>query len=193
MNSTPDDVIRAELGSSEQLLWAGQPPQGVVFRAENVFQIAVGLVWIGLSLFLNDSAIAPGGAAIFGLWRVPILLIGFYLSVGHFWLDIGHRARTFYAVTSERIIIVSGLWGRRVKSLDLNTLSDVALAEHGQGSGTITFGAVVPPFYEWYGQVGRIGFWREAVPHFMLAGDAREVYEFILKAHRSATQWTSPS
>ena len=97
------------------------------------------------------------------------------------------RAVTVYAVSSERVIIVSGVFARRVKSLGIDTLTDVSLTERGNGGGTITFGPV-PPYYGWYGGAGGPEFGRQAVPCFELATDARQVYEIIRGARRVFTQ-----
>jgi len=75
----------------------------------------------------------------FKLWGIPFVLVGLYIVVGRFFVDARTRGRTFYGVTSERIIIISGVFSRQTKSLQLRTLSDISLTERADGSGTITF------------------------------------------------------
>ncbi len=77
-------------------------------------------------------------------WGIPFVLVGLYIVLGRFIVDAMNRAKTFYGVTNERIIIITGLFFREVKSLNLRTLTDVSLSERGDGSGTITFGALYP-------------------------------------------------
>jgi hypothetical protein len=98
-------------------------------------------------------------------------------------VDAHQRASTFYTVTSDRIIIVSGPHARLVRSLNINTLTDVSLTELGNGSGTITFAPV-----SWYGRNQCAGFGQSAVPSFELAGEARQVYEVIRAAQGAARQ-----
>jgi hypothetical protein len=50
------------------------------------------------------------------------------------------RSRTYYGLTNERVIIISGLSSRTVKSLQVQTLTDVSLSEEASGTGTVTFG-----------------------------------------------------
>jgi len=50
------------------------------------------------------------------------------------------RSRTYYGLTNERVIIISGLSSRTVKSLQVQTLTDVSLSEDASGTGTVTFG-----------------------------------------------------
>jgi hypothetical protein len=91
--------------------------------------------------------------------------------------------RHYYAVTSERIIIVSGVFSRKVKSLNLRTLTDVSLDEKSNGSGTITFGAT-NQMSRWAGGISFPGWGQQQTPSFELAQGARSVYEAIRTAQR---------
>lgn len=133
------------------------------------------------------SCLAFGAPWFFAIWGVPFVLVGLYIMFGRFWVDARQRAHTCYAVTSERIVIVSGLFARRVKSLSIDTLSDVSLTERRDGSGTITFGSITP-FYWWYGGAGWPGFGPQAVSIFELAREVRQVYEIIRGVQRAARQ-----
>jgi Bacterial PH domain len=175
-----------QLGPREEVLWAGQPRGGLMLRAADGFLIPFSLLWGGFAIFWEASVIASGAPWFFAIWGVPFVLVGLYIMVGRFWVDARQRAQTSYAVTSERVIILSGLFVRQMKSLSLDTLSDVTLTERRDGSGTITFGPC-PPFYGWYGGGG----WptaHRAVPAFELADEARQVYEIIREAQRAAKE-----
>ena len=94
------------------------------------------------------------------------------------------RAGTFYGVTNERIIIISGLFSQQTKSLQLRTLTDVSLAQRSDGSGSITFGpaAFMGGFFprgSWPG-AGRF-----APPCFDLIDRPKEVYDIIRNAQRT--------
>jgi hypothetical protein len=180
-----EELIRGELGTGEKLLWAGRPRQGFVLRAADVFLIPFSLLWGGFAIFWEASVLASGAPLFFSLWGIPFVLVGLYIMFGRFLVDAQQRAATAYAVTTERVVIASGIFARRVKSLAIDTITDVSLTERVDGAGTITFGPV-PPFYWWYGGAGWPGLGHQAVPSFELAAEARQVYEIIRGGQRAA-------
>ncbi|MFO0892355.1 MAG: PH domain-containing protein [Isosphaeraceae bacterium] len=185
MGGEPQDLILGELGKGEKLLWAGSPRQGFVLRAADALLIPFSIMWGGFAIFWEASVLASGAPWFFTLWGIPFVLVGLYIMLGRFWVDARQRAETAYAVTSERVVIVSGVFARRVQSLGIDTITDVSLTERGDGAGTITFGPV-PPFYGWSGTAGWPGLGHQAVPSFELATDARQVYEIIRGAQRAS-------
>jgi hypothetical protein len=48
------------------------------------------------------------------------------MIVGRFFYEAMLRSRTYYGLTNERVIIISGLFSRTVKSLLVQTLADVS-------------------------------------------------------------------
>jgi hypothetical protein len=180
LDDLTEHVIGRELGQSEELLWAGRPRQGFSLGAADAMVIPFSLIWGGCAIFWEIAVIANGAPLFFPLLGVPFVLIGLYFMLGRFWVDSWQRAATTYGVTSERVVIVSGLMSRSVKSLNIDTISEVTLTERSGGSGDITFGSV-PPFYWWYAAGWPFSDWR-TVPSFELADNAREVYEIVRKA-----------
>lgn len=187
MGESPKEVMGREIGPSERLLWWGQPPQGFVLRMADAFLIPFSILWGGFAIFWETMVIATGAPFFFALWGVPFVLVGLYFMVGRFWVDARQRAATVYAVTSERVVIVSGLLSRRVKSLNIDTLSDVSLTERAGGGGLITFGSMPFPF-GWFAVTGWPGLGQDLVPSLELSSGAREVYETIREARRMATR-----
>ncbi len=136
----PESKLDGELREREQLLWYGRPKQGIRLRAIDALLIPFSLMWCGFAIFWEVTALTMGAPFFFALWGIPFVLVGLYFVFGRFLVEAKGREKTYYGVTDERIIIVSGLFSRKVKSLNLRTLSDVSLTEKADGSGTITFG-----------------------------------------------------
>jgi hypothetical protein len=177
--------ISQRLESGERLLWAGIPRQGIVFRPADWFLVPFSLMWGGFAIFWEASVLVGGAGIFFNIWGIPFVLIGLYLIAGRFVVDRYTRAHTTYGVTDRRIVIVSGSSGRRLKSLSLRTLTDVALDERADGAGTITFGAT-QPWAAWTQGMPWPGTSQYQVPQFELSSESRSVYNTIMEAQRAA-------
>jgi Bacterial PH domain len=176
-------VISSLLGREERVLWSAQPRQGIFLRSTDAYLIPFSLFWGGFAFFWEGSVVNSNAPAIMRLWGVPFVLIGLYLIIGRFFVDAKLRSNTYYALTTERIVIVSGLFSRTTKSLQLRTLSDVSLSESSGGLGTITFGPVAP----WWARTGGWpGSQRQQSPAFDSISAARDVYERIRLAQKQA-------
>lgn len=159
-SANPDamhEIIR-ELRSGESLLWAGRPCQGWRLHSIDAILVPFSVLWSMAAL----AAFAAGIEALIGtlrglpepitpeiLRRTGILSEGilvilfpasaFYLTCGRFMLNARRRARTWYGLTTERIIIISGLFARRVTEVPLHDLGHITFSHHEDGSGTICF------------------------------------------------------
>lgn len=173
------DEIRRQLGAGEQVLWHGRPRQGLLLRQEDAFYIPFSLAWAGLAMRMQ--AASGRGDPVAGLF----LLVGAYITVGRFVADAWVRTRIHYAVTGERILIVSGIFVHTVKSLNLAGLAELRLAERRSGEGTIVFGSERPlPAFG--------GRWSSLVhgpqlppPRFEAIPDASTVHALIRNAQRT--------
>lgn len=188
MNAFPEQ-IRQELSPGEQTVWWGRPRQGLVLRGSDAIAIPFSLLWCGcFAIFWESGVVSSNAPPFFVLWGVPFVAIGLYMVIGRFFVEAKQRASTFYAVTPERVLIVSGLLSRKVKSLNLRTLSDISLSQSGSGEGSISFGPQ-RPFASMFG-----GSWpgaeQQLGPRFDLISDAKLVYEKIRDAQRSAQPGT---
>jgi hypothetical protein len=175
--------IQQQIGSGERVLWSGAPRGGIVMRAADALYIPFSLMWGGFAMFWEYSVLQTNAPLVMRLWGIPFVLVGLYLIAGRFFYDAQLRKRTLYAVTDERVLIVSGLFSRQVQSLGLRTLADVSLSEDGDGEGTIRFGAgggslLMGGTAGWPGRGG------EQPPQFEMIPGARSVYERIREAQR---------
>lgn len=183
MPRNPDAEIQRELSQGERLLWSGQPRQGVRLRLSDLFMIPFSLVWCSIAFFWEATAIKNGAPFFFRLWGIPFIVAGLYFVLGRFIADARARARTFYGVTTERIIIVSGHFSRQSKSLSLRTLGEISLTERSDRSGTITFGPQHPAARNF--PAGWPGAAQYAAPAFEMIENAKETYELIRQTQRA--------
>ena len=181
MDHATEQVMTRELSPTERLLWAGRPLNGLRFRPADVFLIPFSLLWGGFAIFWEWSVFNSKAPFFFLLWGIPFVLAGVYLIVGRFVVDAWQREKTFYGVTNEHIIIVSGLLNRKVKTLNLRTLSDLSLSERSDRSGTITFGAT-NPYSSWFGGMAWPGVGQIVTPGFEMLQNAKTVYDTIRRA-----------
>jgi len=184
MFQSPENTLTQHLDRGERLIWSGQPRSGIRLRAQDAFLIPFSIMWCGFAIFWEASVIRTGAPFFFMLWGVPFVCIGLFFVFGRFFLDARSRAHTFYGVTSERVLIVSGLFTQQIKSLQLRTLTDVSLTQRSDGSGTITFG---PSHYlnSFFPAGAWPGAGRYAPPAFDLIEHAKEVYDIIRNAQRA--------
>src|SRR5213596_908013 len=129
MNYELEQVARSQLARNERLLWSGQPRGGVRLRASDALFIPFSLMWGGFAFFWEASVLQQGAPGFMALWGIPFVLVGIYIILGRFFIDAAVRARTYYALTSQRVVILSGLWTRELKSLWLRTLPELSLKE----------------------------------------------------------------
>ncbi len=185
MNYELEQAARSELARNEKLLWSGQPRGGIKFRAADALMIPFSLMWGGFAVFWEASVLKDGAPGFFALWGVPFVLVGAYLIVGRFFVDAWQRARTYYALTDQRAIIISGIMSRQVKSLPLRAMSDITLSERADGSGSITLGPSSGP-YTWFAGSGWPGTGRYQPPAFQMIENVRQVHTMLRDAQANA-------
>jgi hypothetical protein len=187
MNDALPPQLAGELAAAERVLWSGQPRRGVALRGADAFLIPFSLAWGGFAIFWETMVVAVNAPLFFSLFGLIFVVVGLYLIVGRFFVDAMQRARTFYAVTSDRVIIVTGLRSRTVRSIDLETLGEVTLSERRDGSGSIVLGTPTPFDWMYGGMAGWpswSGFGTRWVPRFELIDNVRSVYDIIRSAKR---------
>jgi len=172
-------MFQDELAPGERIVWSGQPKQGFLLRPVDIFLIPFSLLWFGFALFWEFEVVVGGGGLFFALWGLPFILVGLYISFGRFLVDIARRGRTYYALTNDRAIIVSGLFNRNVRSINFRTLVEVNISERSDGRGTITFGPA-HPMLGMYSVIGwQTGGGMYQPPAFEMIQDVRTVYSRI--------------
>jgi hypothetical protein len=178
-------LIRAELMSGESLLWSGRPKQGIAFRPSDALLIPFSVLWAGFAVFWTYTASRTGAPTQFWMFGLIFVAVGLYFVFGRFIADAVTRSKTCYGVTSDRILIVSELFGHRVKSLNLRTLSDVTFTNNRNGAGTISFGPMNPAASA-FGAAPWLGRGQYQPPSFILDQNIQKVYGIIRDAQKRA-------
>ena len=144
-----DAQLRAqsELQSNESLCWTGTADPGRAALSALPASI-FGIPFAGFALFWitqafhatsamskSNNAFAKG-FSVFPLFGVPFLLIGLAIILAPLWAFL-KGGNTVYAVTNQRVMIITGSGNRSVKSY---TPADIVSVEHRErpdGSGDI--------------------------------------------------------
>jgi hypothetical protein len=122
-----------QLLPGESIVWRGAPRAGLRFRLLDIPLVLFGLFFTAISL------VFVVGFFPFGL-LIPHLWVGLYFTFGRFFVERKVRENTTYAITQTRALIVRKWPTRRSSTVNLATVAEISLAEHGDGTGTITFG-----------------------------------------------------
>jgi hypothetical protein len=175
-------TIQSELRPDEHVLWSGLPRPGVRLRGADAFLIPFSLLWcsvvVAATYAILRQGIDPATAVFLGVF----LLAGLYFVVGRFFVDAWLRRKTFYAVTDQRVLIITEAFSRKVRSLSLRTLPEMTLLARGDGSGDIQFGTPSP--YEMWGGAGWPGMGAYQSARFEIIPDVRAVFNLIQDTQR---------
>ena len=121
------------------MLWAGRPKQGLAFRGWDVLYAPFGvLLVVGGSAFIAlaiAEARDPFAILFLSIW----LLAAFYIAIGRFFVDARRRARTWYAVTNMRALIIEDGEPSRVRAVNLKSLQETTFTRRVDGTGTVEF------------------------------------------------------
>ncbi|MBC3910649.1 hypothetical protein [Undibacterium umbellatum] len=175
--------ITSQLSSNERLLWSGQPRQGFMLQATDLFMIPFSLMWGGFALFWEYTVITSNAPLLFWLWGIPFVLIGLYMIIGRFFFEALQRAKTFYAVTDERVLIVSGIFTSSITSLNLHSLGELSLTEGKNGEGSVIFGHN-PLANLLAGFSGLAGTLNSKMTQFRSIAGAKQVFDLIHQTKR---------
>ena len=141
--------LQPELLAGESLLWAGRPNPNIIFSSSDWYLIPFSLFWVVFTAFWESAALGywgngvQGGSSLFmSLWGLPFVLIGQYLLWGRYVYDGWLKRRTYYGVTSRRILTVQEGWKRRATFSYIDVLPTID--KEGWQSGTIWFGPKLP-------------------------------------------------
>ncbi len=182
MTSGTREVIGNELAPDEELLWSGRPTSGIRLRIADLLLIPLSLFWCYFALYGEISTLFHGEIGFY--IRIPFLLFGLYLAAGRFVVDAAIRENTHYGITTERVIVVSGLLTDRIETLELSSLEEIGFRPSAEGRGVITFG-LSHPITSWLSGIPWPGMSRLVGPCFEMIENASSVHRTLLLAKRN--------
>ena len=176
----PPDPITGRLMPGERIVWQGQPKQGLLLTARDIYLIPASVLWCSFAIFWTIMATGTGGPGFLTLWGLMFVCVGLYLVFGRFIADAWVRRDLHYTLTNQRILITRPAPFRRFTVLRLDQLGDIDLNERSDGRGTIRFGQ---PVAMW-GNRG-MSAWSASLdptPQFLAIEGARRVFDLIQRA-----------
>jgi hypothetical protein len=189
--------VQPELMAGESLLWTGRPNPRVLFHSDDLYLIPFSLLWGGFAIFWEMGALGywgngpkGGTPSIFmSLWGIPFIVIGQYVIWGRFFYDGWLKRRTYYAVTSRRILVIQEGWKQKTSWMYITAVPTIE--REGSMTGTIWFGPKSPVIAA-RGQKtrGMSRFSIGDVPVFADIDDLDSVYRMVLDLREKTDQTT---
>jgi hypothetical protein len=141
MRASADEELRGLLDSEERLIWSGQPHQGVDFDFGLLLITLFSVAWIGgigIAVFKGFSEEHWSSR---GLVGILFLIAGTLPLAIALVIAPAVRRKTSYALTNDRVLIVTGLITRRVESLELRMMlaRNVRIVDGHDNPGWIKF------------------------------------------------------
>jgi len=198
-----NQFLTGDLAPGEDILWCGQPQQGLLLRRSEGLWIPVSLL-TGLLVFpaegwlvsllwkvvdVHDYSTA-GMAILFVLGGIVLLGLLFvlaagYLLLGRFAYDSLRRRKTFYALTNRRVIICSTILNRRIRSIPLDRKLKMTLVNNTGGRGSLYLSAEVVIWWMILGPSWWLPIWPDVEvyhpPFLERIENAGELYQQINK------------
>jgi hypothetical protein len=177
--------LRPYLLPGETIEWTGRPKQGVAFSGSDVFFVPFSLFWLGMVIWMfwgfGKPTLRSSEAFPFSAVQILFLTVGTYAFLGRFIIDALHRKRLDYAITDQRVLIVSRFPLFRVTSLARKPELPITMAQHRNGSGTLSFGGTK----SWASSFNGFDGWHACLgqgPQFFCIADVIEVFRILQTA-----------
>ncbi|AGB41478.1 hypothetical protein Halha_1538 [Halobacteroides halobius DSM 5150] len=134
-----ESLFKSYLSKDERILWIGQPHKGLLFDRREMYlfpiSIAALLLNIGvlfvfivsiLSIFL-DITISLSESELVNVFimfiSLIILIISFYVFLGRFIYKKWKMKNTYYAITNDKIIVLTDTYKKLVEKIDINRIN----------------------------------------------------------------------
>lgn len=119
--------------TGEDIVWRGRPVQGRPTKRA-LPRLLFGLVFVAFAVFWTAGAYTEGG--LFGLLGLPFIAIGVWFATSPM-REKKRAANTYYAVTTERALIIEMGSNVRTTSIAPDDITDLQRSERPDGSGDL--------------------------------------------------------
>ena len=188
----------------EKILWEGQPNPSVRFAKIDMFLAPFSLLWAAgvLSAFVpifiqttgysNPKHSEPVGLLVALMISGFLVFIGFYISIGRFWVKAAIKRKTHYAITNERALSYCSFNGKKFRSRELGQISSISYEKWLGGNTQLIFEEEkrkqslfsIPTNTEAYTNTGMELFWPEPPGGSLIFHDIQNVEH----VHRIASE-----
>lgn len=175
------ELFKDELLKDEEVLWCGQPDSSVIFSGSDIFLVPFSILWGGFAMFWEVSAITMSTPFFFCLFGIPFVIIGLYFIFGRFIYKGIKKKHTYYAVTNQRILILTNLSKKNLEAKFITQIPCINKSVRSDGKGTIKFGDSIF-FRGMYGNTGMDLFgsiYGKDVPTFYDIKEIDKVYKLV--------------
>jgi hypothetical protein len=135
---TDASIFQGELLKDEKILWIGKPETKFILKNQDIILALFGLLCTGCGLLILSGFITSEDQSSTSFSMV-FILVGLYLLFGRFIFNNYEKKSTFYAVTNQRVLIITNLDTKNVQSKLINQIPVLIKNVRKDGIGTIEF------------------------------------------------------
>jgi hypothetical protein len=182
MRQPIESEIAGYLKAGEIIKWIGQPIGGLRVRDVDMIIIPNTIILLGFGCILSVTTIHYHADFIFIFFGFSITLLGIYLIFPRFFLEKLKREATYYCITSQRVLILSGRRKRKFQSLPLQAITTMQITDEKNDEGYISFGEN-NALFSWL--LGRFFSASETIPGFDKIKNVSMVFEILVQAREN--------
>ena len=145
-----EEVFRGELLRDDRILWSGQPEANVLLGPADAGLIPFGLLWLASTSFILLTTLGIIGDGPKGGRGAPLIFVvvpGFFVAIGlhmvfgRFVCKYWKKKNTYYAVTNQRVLVLTKLLGTRLQAAFIHDITNIDKSVRRSGIGTPRLGS----------------------------------------------------
>ncbi len=169
------EQFNALLKDKEIILWTGKPVRGIKLRDADIIILPMSIILLGFSGMLDYVLFKLQAPVIFRVIGFLFGLIAIYMGVIRILLNSTKREKTFYCITTKRVLMLSGS-KMKLQTLPLKNIERIDLTEEKDGTGFIIFGNT-NPLWPWL--LGSFYMSGDNIPGLQMLPDVKKVFDLL--------------